>query len=92
MGKRLRLSLSIRKKIFKRDGWICTYCGKQLPKKRGEHVTVDHVVPKIKGGNDEENNLTTSCDSCNKNKGSLLLTQFLRAFEIKLTPKIARFL
>ena len=37
-------------------------------------------------------NLATCCLYCNKEKRDLLLTQYLRAFEIKVTPAIARFL
>ncbi len=92
MGKAKKISLKIRKDIWERDNYKCTYCEIDLPKKRGPYLTVDHVLPKKQGGGDEPSNLTTACDQCNKDKGHLLLTQFIRAFEIKITPSIMRFL
>jgi|SaaInlLV_10m_DNA_2_1039722.scaffolds.fasta_scaffold02051_5 5-methylcytosine-specific restriction endonuclease McrA len=54
-----------RKSIFLRDNHTCQYCGKKhLP------LTVDHVVPKDKGGKDIWENLTTACLICNNWKGN----------------------
>lgn len=51
--------------ILNRDGFSCRYCGAS-PGKAELHV--DHVVPKSRGGNDEEDNLVTACVSCNLGK------------------------
>lgn len=50
--------------ILKRDNHSCQYCGKT----KGE-LTVDHVFPKSKGGEDSWTNLTTACIKCNNFKG-----------------------
>lgn len=68
----------------------CIYCNKMI-KKRSD-LTVDHVLPKSMGGSDNKENLVISCTKCNKDKKDLLLTQYIRAFDVKITPEIARFL
>ncbi|MGK9369051.1 HNH endonuclease [Melioribacter sp. Ez-97] len=53
-----------RKNILKRDGHRCAYCGRgDLP------LTVDHVVPKSRGGSDTWENLVAACLPCNNKKG-----------------------
>ena len=53
-----------RKNIIRRDGHQCQYCGK------GDvTLTVDHVIPKSKGGTDSWENLVAACVSCNNRKG-----------------------
>ncbi len=54
-----------RKNIFRRDGFICQYCGrKELP------LTIDHVLPRSRGGEDAWENLVTACKPCNTRKGN----------------------
>lgn len=77
-------------KIWRRDNFTCTYCSKESSNKTV--LTVDHILPREYGGDNTTNNLTTACRGCNKKKGSLLLTQFIDAFKVKITPKIASFL
>ncbi len=48
-------------KIFKEKGHKCWYCGKDA-------VTLDHYIPKIKGGSNEDENLFPSCRKCNLRK------------------------
>lgn len=51
-----------RRAIFARDGYRCQYCGSD------RQLTVDHVVPRSKGGGDTWDNLVTSCAACNRRK------------------------
>jgi len=54
-----------RRNILKRDGHKCAYCGRgDLP------FTIDHIVPKSKGGEDTWENLVTACLPCNNKKGN----------------------
>lgn len=53
-----------RPRIYKRDNYECVYCGSK------KDLTLDHVVPKSKGGGNEWTNLVTSCFKCNLKKGS----------------------
>lgn len=52
--------------IHVRDHWTCQYCGRILSHSQ---ATVDHVIPRSKGGRSTWNNLCTSCMSCNNRKG-----------------------
>jgi len=61
---RKRVVLS-RKNIIKRDSGRCQYCGSiQKP------LTVDHVLPKKRGGDDSWENLVCACVWCNNRKGN----------------------
>jgi 5-methylcytosine-specific restriction endonuclease McrA len=51
--------------IFKRDKYCCQYCGTSK-----QPLTIDHVVPKNKGGKDTWSNLVTACQRCNNLKGN----------------------
>jgi len=53
-----------RKNIIRRDDHQCQYCGK-----RGVPLTIDHVMPKRRGGKDTWENLVTACIDCNNAKG-----------------------
>ena len=52
----------IREQIIRRDG-CCQMCGSD------ERLSVDHIVPRVLGGNDNPNNLQVLCSSCNSSKG-----------------------
>ena len=51
-----------RNRIYKRDGYVCVYCGSH------KDLTLDHVIPKSKGGMNSWDNLVTSCQKCNIKK------------------------
>lgn len=59
------LSKKIRFEVFKRDRFVCAYCGSTPPK---VVLEIDHIKPKSSGGNDDINNLTTACFDCNRGK------------------------
>jgi len=52
-----------RKNIYLRDNHTCQYCGKNGP------LTIDHVMPKSRGGEDTWSNVVVSCVRCNNKKG-----------------------
>jgi 5-methylcytosine-specific restriction endonuclease McrA len=54
-----------RRNVFQRDGHICQYCGFS-----GEPLSIDHVIPRSRGGADVWENVTTACLPCNVRKGS----------------------
>jgi 5-methylcytosine-specific restriction endonuclease McrA len=58
------------KYIFVRDTGKCQYCGVSLTRAAS---TLDHVVPKSKGGGYSWQNLVTACKKCNQQKGNRLL-------------------
>lgn len=71
---RAPLSKSLRFRIFKRDQFVCQYCGRRPPE---VILHCDHIHPVAEGGSDDEANLITSCRDCNLGKGKTLLGQDL---------------
>jgi 5-methylcytosine-specific restriction endonuclease McrA len=63
-----------REDVFARDGYRCVYCGAELP---AEALTVDHVQPRVRGGDASGGNLVTACGPCNVRKGHRALAEFL---------------
>jgi 5-methylcytosine-specific restriction endonuclease McrA len=59
-----------RRAVFARDRWTCQYCGTE----RG-NLTVDHVIPRSKGGVTDWDNVVTCCAPCNRRKGDRLPNQ-----------------
>ncbi len=55
-----------RRAVFARDGWECQYCGAHA------QLTVDHVIPRSKGGTSTWENIVASCAPCNRRKGDRL--------------------
>lgn len=55
-----------RENVYYRDDYSCQYCGES--KSRSE-LTLDHVLPKSRGGQTHWNNIVASCKSCNLEKG-----------------------
>jgi 5-methylcytosine-specific restriction endonuclease McrA len=53
-----------RREIFRRDGFVCQYCGKHTP-----DLTVDHVIPRHLGGTHVWENVVAACSACNHRKG-----------------------
>jgi 5-methylcytosine-specific restriction endonuclease McrA len=58
-----------RRAVFARDDWTCQYCGAR------SNLTVDHVVPRSKGGASTWENIVASCAPCNRRKGNSLPRQ-----------------
>ena len=58
-----------RRAVFARDEWTCQYCGAR------SNLTVDHVVPKSKGGTSNWENIVASFAPCNRRKGDALPRQ-----------------
>ena len=53
-----------RHRVFKRDNNECVYCGSK------KELTIDHVLPRSKGGKNTWDNLVTCCSKCNLKKGN----------------------
>ena len=55
-----------RRAVFARDDWTCQYCGTRAT------LTVDHVIPRSKGGLSTWENIVAACAPCNRRKGDRL--------------------
>jgi 5-methylcytosine-specific restriction endonuclease McrA len=56
-----------RKAVLARDSWTCQYCGSSKP-----GLTVDHVIPRSRGGESVWENIVAACTACNRKKGNRL--------------------
>lgn len=66
-AKRKSVSKKTRFEVFKRDGFICQYCGAHPPT---VILHVDHIKAVALGGLNDIDNLVTSCEPCNLGKGA----------------------
>ena len=69
-----------RRALFARDGWCCVYCGSS-----GGRLTLDHVVPRSRGGESIWENVVTSCAPCNLRKGNRLPEEV--SMTIRIPPR-----
>ncbi len=58
-----------RRNIYQRDNFTCQYCGKVLPR---NELTIDHVIPRSRGGKSNWQNVVLACIQCNADKGDRL--------------------
>jgi 5-methylcytosine-specific restriction endonuclease McrA len=68
-----------RDEIFARDGFRCVYCGRVHP---AAALTLDHVQPRLRGGDRTAGNIVTACGPCNVLKGHRSLTEYLAADDV----------
>jgi 5-methylcytosine-specific restriction endonuclease McrA len=63
-----------RERIFRRDEFRCVYCSTVFNR---EELTLDHVEPRVKGGDHSDGNLVTCCKACNELKAGHAAWYFL---------------
>jgi 5-methylcytosine-specific restriction endonuclease McrA len=79
---RPRAKLS-RREVFARDDYTCQYCGH-----RTTDLTLDHVVPRHRGGSHTWDNLVAACNACNHRKGSKSVEEArLRLTKLPFEPR-----
>lgn len=73
-----------RRNLWRRDKRICQYCGQEPPY---DEITIDHVIPKSRGGQTTFNNCVLACSKCNLKKGRRSLGQAgMKLRRTKKTP------
>ena len=71
-----------RRAVFARDGWTCQYCGSR------SNLTVDHVIPRSRGGDTSWTNVVAACLRCNLRKGNRFLDEVpMRLLREPVHPK-----
>jgi 5-methylcytosine-specific restriction endonuclease McrA len=68
-----------RREVFRRDSHTCQYCGST------KKLTLDHVLPRSKGGTHTWDNVVAACERCNASKGDRLLHE--TAMQLSTKPK-----
>ncbi|MFA6049734.1 MAG: HNH endonuclease [Candidatus Paceibacterota bacterium] len=92
--KKLHKRKSFKARVFEDFGGLCAYClipmrlhEHNVDRVRGNVATVDHVIPKARGGTNEHYNLLIVCAACNRNKGEMSLVAFLSLRKTKEKAK-----
>ena len=81
---KMRLS---RREVFSRDRHTCQYCGRQT-----RELTLDHILPRHRGGQHEWENLVSACKSCNHRKaGRTPQEANLRLLREPFAPKVTSY-
>lgn len=62
---------SKRDKVFQKTDWQCFYC-------QNDATTIDHMIPRSRGGTDAFENLVGACETCNQNKADMTIDEFIR--------------
>ena len=74
------IGTKLRFDVFKRDGFLCVYCGAPPTTVTLE---IDHVIPVADGGSNSIDNLVTACWSCNSGKGARPLSAIPQSLKEK---------
>jgi 5-methylcytosine-specific restriction endonuclease McrA len=75
-----------RLEIFNRDKYTCQYCGKE-----SKQLTLDHVIPRYRGGVQTWENVVSACASCNRKKAGRTPEQAgMRLLSVPAPPKDRR--
>lgn len=73
----MAIARHVKRQVFQRDGYRCAYCrltvDNELPTEHPRRATVDHIIPRSKGGRelDRVSNLITACRRCNHEKRTM---------------------
>jgi hypothetical protein len=85
--KRKALSKKTRFDVFKRDGFVCQYCGAHPP---SAILEVDHIQPVAFDGTNDMDNLITSCFDCNRGKSDRQLSDIPQSLQDKAAEVLER--
>jgi hypothetical protein len=85
--KRKTISKKTRFEVFKRDGFVCQYCGAHPP---SSILEVDHIHPVACGGSNDIENLITACFDCNRGKSDRQLSDIPQSLQEKAAEILER--
>ena len=83
--KRLTWPKGLKRSLMRRQDNTCTYCGYR---RIAASMDIDHIVPVVRGGSNDESNLQVICRPCNQRKG-LQTDEEFRARYARLVPQRA---
>lgn len=84
---RKAMSKKLRFEVFKRDKFVCQYCGAHPP---SVVLHVDHINPVSKGGSNDMDNLITACQPCNSGKSDIELSDVPQSLQDKAAMVLER--
>jgi len=75
----IRIPPEVKKYVFQRDKYQCQSCGKTTVE---TNLSIDHIIPLARGGQNDISNLQTLCLTCNQQKTDNIDPRFRRYFEL----------
>ncbi|MFN6513765.1 MAG: HNH endonuclease [Nostoc sp. CreGUA01] len=75
---RIPIPLEVKKYVWQRDEYQCRSCGKTSLE---TNLTIDHIIPLARGGQNDISNLQTLCLACNQQKTDSIDPRFRRHFD-----------
>ncbi|MEH2078723.1 MAG: HNH endonuclease [Nostoc sp.] len=76
---RIRIPPEVKKYVFQRDQYQCRSCGKTNVE---TNLSIDHIIPIARGGQNDISNLQTLCFTCNQQKTDNIDSRFWRYFQL----------
>lgn len=73
-----------RKAVHKKSKGLCTYCHKRL---KVSQTTIDHIIPRSKGGSNTMSNLAACCYNCNQAKGDRTVAEWIEDLKVAEPPQ-----
>ena len=69
----------VRNRLAEAQNWHCCWCGCETIPESGKDysATIEHVIPRSKGGSDDQDNLAMSCHKCNKERDTIDALEFM---------------
>ena len=64
--ERIAWPKGLKQKLMRRQNSVCVYCGHR---RIAPSFDIDHIIPAVRGGSNEESNLQVICKRCNQRKG-----------------------
>ncbi len=83
--KRLTWPKGLKRSLMRRQDNTCTYCGYR---RIAASMEIDHIIPVVRGGSNDESNLQVICHSCNRRKGLQTDEEFRERYA-RLVPRTA---
>ena len=80
--ERISWPMGLKRRLMRRQANTCVYCGHR---RRAPSMEIDHIIPAVRGGSNDESNLQVICRQCNRRKG-LQTDEEFRARYARLVP------
>lgn len=89
-SRKFKIKKNKRLALYLRDSFTCAFCGIDMKGTDPRLITLDHIVPRAKGGTDDPTNLVTACLRCNCVKKDAPISQFAGAVKARAIRKQAK--
>lgn len=82
-SKRRSMTSNYKLSIKAKNSYSCIYCKKKFSKERSQKLSIEHLIPIIRGGNERKYNLSCSCIKCNEDKDIMTHLEYVKYLGIE---------